>query len=176
MTFESRFLEVTVYKIYTFFSLNSTKINNLPRTPCQSLTDPQGSADHSLGNAALDDLKLPLPRTSLARILTHRHPGIKICQRHPQPDYWFFLTCHFHLLHYQRINAHSFRTMPHFQELFICREFLCHKAACRSRNGIQQPTTCTSFTAVLNLASYLSSQSLSYQIFIQSVYTIVTNN
>jgi len=51
--FKSRFLEVTVYKNYTFFSWNYTRNNNFPRTPCQSLTDPQGSADHSLGNAAL---------------------------------------------------------------------------------------------------------------------------
>jgi len=52
--FKSRFLEVTAYKDLHIFSLKILQENNnFPLTPCQSLTDPQGSADHSLGNAAL---------------------------------------------------------------------------------------------------------------------------
>ena len=49
--FKSKFYKWLHKKIYTFFSLNSTKNNNFPRTLCQNLTDPQGSADHSLGSA-----------------------------------------------------------------------------------------------------------------------------
>src|SRR6218665_1540998 len=47
--FKSRFLEVTVYKNLHIFSLyNKTIIS------CQGITDPQGPADHSLGNAELE--------------------------------------------------------------------------------------------------------------------------
>src|SRR6218665_410402 len=40
-------------KFTHFFLYILQENNNFPRTPCQSLTDPQGSADHSSGNTAL---------------------------------------------------------------------------------------------------------------------------
>src|SRR6218665_1349580 len=51
--FKSRFLEVTVYKNLHILLSKFYKITVISADPCESLTYPQGSANHSLGNAGL---------------------------------------------------------------------------------------------------------------------------
>src|SRR6218665_332504 len=83
--------------------------NNFPRTPCQSLTDPQGSADHSLENAAIQDGLTTL--------------GLSILQKKIKTNHTYF--CHssvwvqckiffFYFKRYSRAPSKPLKTSLHF--------------------------------------------------------------